>query len=451
MGKASSSQTELTAIREEVSKNEEYYLGLLNEGVKVSFTNLADFQSWVREKMKQIGLLVDEFRVDREELANQPAFQKMLRENPSALRSGAPNIVGRLPGRDSGGGLLLFAHPDKFPETYEWGSKHPDVVERGGRLYAPGIADDVAGVTAMLSAVEAFGRLGFEHKRELMVASALGKQSSVCGTYGLMSRYGPMASAIYVHPHESGGGLNQIHMTSAGQVEFRIEIEVKPSDTTDHFKAVYCMSNVSAAEKGVYLFQGLHEWAVEASKRYRHSGIEKELGGHAFVLMVARFVAGAEKSDRHSLDGLARVEAYSIPIRCVLQGTVMFPPDASRETVQAEFREAFERLVQKDPALVHSKVRLEWGDLIGDSAQTDEQSELLRTVLKVLTDVTGKQAYCYYGHTLSDIRYPMLYWKAQAVGIGPHCGAIGTENEWIDRKQYLDTIVAVTQMLRQLA
>jgi len=92
MGKASSSQTDLTAIREEVKKNEEYYLGLLREGAKVSFTNLADFQSWVMEKMRKIGLQVDEFIVDREELANQPAFQKMLRENPSALRSGTPNF-----------------------------------------------------------------------------------------------------------------------------------------------------------------------------------------------------------------------------------------------------------------------------------------------------------------------------------------------------------------------
>jgi len=44
MGKTSSSQDDLTAIREEVKKNEEYYLGLLKEGVKASFANLADFQ-----------------------------------------------------------------------------------------------------------------------------------------------------------------------------------------------------------------------------------------------------------------------------------------------------------------------------------------------------------------------------------------------------------------------
>jgi hypothetical protein len=80
---------DLTAIREEVKKNETYYLELLREGLKASLSDLAGFQSWIAERMRQMGLQVDEFVVDREELANQPACQKTLRENPSALRAGS--------------------------------------------------------------------------------------------------------------------------------------------------------------------------------------------------------------------------------------------------------------------------------------------------------------------------------------------------------------------------
>jgi hypothetical protein len=43
----------------------------------------------------------------------------------------------------------------------------------------------------------------------------------------------------------------------------------------------------------------------------------------------------------------------------------------------------------------------------------------------------------------------MRVWR-DSFGIGPLCGDIGTESEWVDRKDYLDTIVAVTLMLRQL-
>lgn len=435
MGRVTSNN-DLTAIRAEVEGNETHHLELLREGLKVSFSSLAGFQSWIAERMGQIGLQVEEFVVDREELAHQPAYQKTLRENPSALRFG-PNIVGTLTGQGVGQGTLLYAHPDKFPETFDWGRKHPDMVERDGRLFGPGIADDVAGLTAMLSAVETFRRLGFEPRGDLMVASSLGKQTSVCGTYGLVTRYGPMDTAIYVHPHESGGWLNEIHMTSSGLIEFLIQIEVQAPETTDQFQARYSRSTVSAVEKGVYLFQGLHEWAGETTKRYRHAGLE-ELIGQTVALLVSSLTAGTENGD------------HGIPLRCMLEGTICFPPGASLNTVQADFKETFERLVTQDPGLAQSHVQLEWGDMIGESVQVDEESSLLHIARQVLTDVTGKEAYYYYGFELSDTRYPMLYWNAPCIGVGPRCGDIGTESEWVEREDYLDTIVAVTLMLRQL-
>jgi len=436
MGQQSSPSGDLAVIREEVGKNATYHLELLAEAVRTSFSSLAVFQSWVGEKMRRIGLQVDEFIVDREELASQPAGQKTLRENPSALQSG-PNMVGRITGRESGGGLLLFAHADKLPETFDWGRAHPAMVEREGRLFAPGIADDVSGVAAMLSAVETFGRLGFERQRDLMVASVLGKQMSLYGTYGLMSRYEPMDGAIYVHPAESGDGLSEIHMASNGMFEFLIEIEGNPPATSDPFQIIYPGSAVSAAEKGVYVFAGLRDWAAAASSRYRHSGLEK-LTGQALALLVARFTAGTENL------------VYETPLRCVLEGTVSFPPNASLDSVQSDFKKAFERLVHQDPWLADAHVRLEWGDNIGESVQSDEQGALLLTATRVLTEVTGRQPHYFYGHAMSDIRYPLLYWKAQAFGVGPVCGDIGQKSEWVDQKEYLETIVAVTQMLKQV-
>lgn len=435
MGPQSSPPEALKVIREDVRKNEKNHLGLLAEAVKTSFSSLARFQSWVGEKMRQIGLEVEEFIVDPEDLVHQPACQKTLRENPSALQSG-PNVVGRLAGRDYGRGLLLFAHADKFPETFDWGHKQPEMVEREGRLFAPGIADDVSGITAMLSAVETFRRLGFVRKHDLMAASVLGKQMSLYGTHGLMRRYAPMEHAIYVHPAESGDGLSEIHMASNGMFEFLIEIAGKPPDTSDPFQIIYPNSAVSAVEKGVYIFEGLHRWAAEASDRYRHSGLEK-LTGRAIALLVARFTSGTEHL------------VYEIPLRCILEGAVSFPPNASLDTVQGDFKQVFERLVKQDPWLSHSNVSLEWGDYMGESVQSDEQSALLQMASRVLTDVTGRKPHYFYGYALSDIRYPLLYWHAQAFGIGPVCGDIAQESEWIDRKEYLDTIVAVTQMLRK--
>ena len=146
-------------IRKDVINNEQAHLKLLEEGLKASFANLNDFQGWIRTHMQSIGLEVEEFLVDQDELTDQLANQKTLRENPESLQQ-AINIVGKLKGKGPRHGVLLFAHADKKPETFEWAKKHPEMVEQDGRLYGPGIADDVCGLTAMVSAVETYKRLG---------------------------------------------------------------------------------------------------------------------------------------------------------------------------------------------------------------------------------------------------------------------------------------------------
>lgn len=156
----SSIHESLDAIREYAEKRKEHHLEVLEKCLKASFADLQEFQSWIAERMGEIGMEVDQFTVDREELAGQPAYQRTLRKNPSALRS-APNVVGTLPGTGGEGGILLFAHADKRPETFEWAHEQPDMVEQEGCLYGPGIADDVSGISAMLSAVETlFSGLG---------------------------------------------------------------------------------------------------------------------------------------------------------------------------------------------------------------------------------------------------------------------------------------------------
>lgn len=439
MGKSSNQAIDVATIRKDVEEQEAHHINVLREGLKASFTDLAGFQHWIGEEMKRIGMEIEEFLVDPAELLNQPAQRKTLQENPSALRRG-PNMVGKLTGKGPGHGVLLFGHADKPPETFEWGKEHPDLVERGDRLQGPGIADDVAGLTSMLGAVETFRRLGMEPQGDLLVASILGKQLGVFGTYGLMSRFGPVDAAIYAHPAESGNGLGDLKMTSLGMVEFYIEIEGKSPDTTEPHQTIYSKSGVSAAEKGFYLAQGLQRWAAELAKQeqYRHAKLE-ELTGQAFALSVGRFITGTENL------------VYEIPTRCVLQGAVNFPPAVSLEMVQDEFKKAFDNLVNQDAWLAQSHAHLEWGDVVAESCQSDEESDFLLMAKQAIKDVTGKTPRCNYGHSVSDLRYPMLWWNAQGFGVGPLAGDMGTETEYVDRKEYLDTIIAVTEMLKHAA
>lgn len=378
-----------------------------------------------------------EFNVDISELKNQPGYQKTLRDNPQVLLK-AKNVVGKVPGHGPRQGMLLFGHADKCPETYEWAKQHPEMTEIDGRFYGPGIADDVSGITAILSAVETYLQLGLKPRGDLLVASILGKQGGIFGTYGLMKRYGPLDAAIYVHPAESGGGLSELKIASLGSLEFIITLDGKGPTSTEPIEAVFSKSALSATDLGAFLLRGLQKWAVEQEQRYPHERLQT-LAGQTLSLLAGRFISGTQN------------EVYKVARNCTIQGIVCFPPNARLETVRADFVQAFESLVKQNPWLSQGHAHLEWGDRIDQSCQSDENHPFMQMASQTIRAVTGKTPYLYYGHTASDIRYPLLYWKAQAFGVGPLAGDLTKETEWVDRKEYLDTIVAVAEMLKNAA
>ena len=425
-----------STIRNEVDEREAHHLERLEKGLVRSYADLAHFQDWVREWMRDLDLRTEEFRMELDELESQPACRHMLEHEPSALLRGM-NVVGIEGDPNAEKGLLLYAHADKFPRTYAWARERPVPERRDGRIIGPGVADDVAGVVAMLSAVETCRRLGLQPQRPLLCGSLLGKQLSVLGTFGMMKRYPQMADAIYVHPPESGDGLHEIHHTSNGALEFHIEIEGRAPETKDPFHVIYDRGAVNAVDAAMFIVQALHDWAAEAARRYRYPPLEEETG-RSIGLLVPRM--HSEGSD----------DVLQVAMRCVVNGVVCFPPTGRLDRIRGEVRDAVERAVAAHPRLSAQSVTLRWGDNIGEACATDEDSPLVQVAQRVLEDATGRPPRFTYAYSLSDIRYPLLYWGAQVIGIGPRAGALATRDEWVDCREYLSTIAVVAALIGAL-
>jgi len=423
--------SETDEIRSNVQAGRDRHLRRLRDGCRVSFGGLTPLQGWVADELVALGGTTDRFEVAESALTDQPAYRATLAENPDGVRIG-PNVVGEF-FADHSSTLLLYAHADTDPVAAEHVRAGHGVTATDDRIAAPGIADDVSGLTAILSALEVVADSSLEPAHAVTVASILGKQCGVAGTSELVRRYDPTDGAVYVHPAESGTGLSEIKVGSNGVFEFAITIRGQTPATSELHHTLFAEPGQNPIPVAARLGQHLEEWGETLADRHRHPAIEELTGRSAGV-----HLGGVDVDE---------TAVYRVPNACTLRGVVSFPPGAQLEAVRDSFEERVTDFVAAEAGLTADRTTVEWGDLIADAAETDLDAPIAQGAATVLESVTDRTPSWYYGHAASDIRYPMQYWDTEALGFGPRAGDMGEPTEWIDRSEYLDTVTALARLL----
>lgn len=409
------------------------YVSRLASLVRAGAEGEAAVQAVVAAWMRELGCSVESFLYQPEELRTAYELGDRALVAPGERRC----VMGRRMGAGDGRSLLCFAHPDSEPVAgvERWVRPPFAALEEGGRLYGWGVADDLLGVTTMLAALDAVLFAGLDPLGELVLGSTPSKGRAQ-GVIAALNRGYLGDGCVYLHPAESGAGLGEIKAFASGLLRFRITVEGRPPTTSEPGHTAFYHLAVDPLEKALLVREALVQLAAERASRVRHPALEAAVGRSTNLHL--GYVGYGESSR------LSRV-----PERCVLGGSITFPPGEAMATVQAEVANAVALASEADAWLREHPPTLEW--LMGtEGAAVSPEHPLYQTVSKAIFAVTGTMPHVNPLHSASDIRNPLLHRGIPTVGFGSLAGDLthsGGHDEWVDLDDFLRAVKALSLII----
>jgi acetylornithine deacetylase len=384
--------------------------------------------------MNDIGCAVERFDYDPKAVPLIDEFAA----GPVVSGSTETCLVGRLAGRGEGRSLLLFAHPDPEPPEPQpgWRSDpfQPTLVD--GHLHGWGVADDLTGIAMLLQGVHLLRAAGLRPRGDLLLVAAPSKQHRR-GIAAALHRGVSADAAIYLHPAESGRGLDEIKAYAPGQLEFVITVEGQGPDTAEPAHTAFAHRAVNPFDKAMLIAAALKDVDEDRGRRVCHPVIDDAIGRSTNLMLSFCDFGLADKLSR-------------IAPACRLGGAMTLVPGESLEDVMAGVEEAVHAVARRDGWLCDNPPIIEWlsGVSAAETKRTSDLYQLAAGILKRL----GASPKINPLHTSSDIRNPIVQGDMPTIGFGPLCGGLtmaGETDEWVEVADYHRAITATASMIAE--
>ena len=315
----------------------------------------------------------------------------------------------------------LFSHIDTHVLADGWATDPFEPTLRGGRLYGLGTSDDKGGVAAMLMAAAILADIDGPLP---VVMSLHGKGGGCRGSLPVFERFrhsgAPIDAVLYVHPAETGRGLEDIKTEVQGVLDLELAVtgwRAPPMEIGSIDSAPWegggnaldlCMAALAHLRRTVFddvqvnvgIMQGgdrIGSVATDASARFRL----KFSGEHTW---------------RALLDSGAReLQTYMA--------------DVARDAVGEQ---SFQ--MRLDPVAYRT-----------NPGAADWDAPVSLELRDAIEGVTGRAPDAYPNHYAGDIRYPIRLLGVPAYGIGSLGGGFYGPNEWVD----VDDLVKLTAVVVQ--
>ena len=308
--------------------------------------------------MRAIGLEVDEWAIDFEQLAAHPAYCWEVE------RSEGVGVVGQMGANNGGRSLILNGHIDVVPAgdlaNWQYPAWYGTVAE--GFVFGRGALDMKGGLTCALFAAKAIRDAGVQLNGRLLIQSVIGEEDGGTGMLATILRGHLADAAIIIEPTELA-----IAPAQAGAANFRL--------TVPGLSAHGCVreEGVSAIEKFAVLHQAL--LALEAKRNAREQSPLFSRYRLPYPLSIGTLHAGDWPS--------------SVPESLVCEGRYGIALGEVAASARAEFEAAIAEATAADQWLRQHPPTIEWWGGQFDSAGISSAEPIVTTVAEAFASVTG--------------------------------------------------------------
>jgi acetylornithine deacetylase len=409
------SQIERKVI-EYIDQSKEEIIGFLRE--IVSFQSVTgdeeEIQTFIASTLRKMGLQVDVWEPDHEELRKHPAYLPSERGYKNR-----PNVVAIYKGVGGGKSLLLNGHVDVIPsgpiDTWE----HPPWAGevQGDRLYGRGASDMKSGLAAMTMALEALLQTGIKLKGDVILEYTMDEEATGNGTL-----------ACVIKGYKADAGIccetSSLHIQPAciGRIWFEILVRGKPAGIQRRWEGV------NAIEKGYAVVQAVSNLEKIRIDALSHPLYPDKQG--SLPCMVGVFQSGSFPS--------------AFPDTCLLKGSIAALPGEDTSQVKADFVNHLLTFSKTDPWLKDHLPEVRFTGYCGEPAEISPDHPIVGKIKQKYKEVTGQEPKITGRQGAADIRYLIKYGNTPTVIFGPGLTEqMHANNEWVS----INDLVTATKIL----
>ena len=371
----------------------------------------AAIQAFLQDYLNTVGLEVDLWDTDWEELKKHPGYRPVARGY-----EGRPNIVATAKGSGGGRSLLLNGHTDVIPvgNGEGWSDNPWSAKIENGRIYGRGSCDMKSGVASHILAVQYLKELGIDLKGDVLINIVIDEE---------VSGHGTLDTVIRGYSADAGisGETSDLHVQPAciGRIWFEIEIQGKPAGIQQRYLGV---SGIALGQKIVAAVQELEDERVATVKHPLYPSAIDSL-----PCIIGSFQAGNYPS--------------AFPATALLKGSIGTVPGEDHEGVKQSLVRKIAETAAKDPWMKDHPPVVRFVGYDAEASEIPRGHAIVETVSRNYTEITGKEPTISGRQGAADTRFLNSYGDTPTVIFGPGSTAVMHANdEYVSIDDYITSI-----------